>query len=188
MAERAGIRPLANAVPGFFKHQNRSDVEPPPSERSFQKISGRKLPSAYSEGMSSADMSGPAPSVPSTGVPSTGQDRNLSSLSFYRDSQGFYGGEGDAAERAASPDDVPPMQTDNTGVLLSPGPQRKPTVHTGGPWIMTPSSSVPSTPNMQSPNLATIPGSPTEHPRAIQRSSTPSTLPDNRSSRFTEEV
>jgi hypothetical protein len=181
MAERAGIRPLVGAVPGFFRHQNRSDIEPPPSERSFQKVSGRKLPSAFSEGMTSADMSSAGPSVPSSA-----QDRNLSSLSFYRDSQGFYGGEGDAADRAVSPDDVPPLQSDNTGVLLSPGPQRTPTLHTGGPYIMTPSSSVPSTPRMQNPNLATIPGSPTDHPRAINRSSTPSTV--DRSSRFTEEV
>ena len=181
MAERAGIRPLAGAVPGFFRHQNRSDIEPPPSERSFQKVSGRKLPSAFSEGMTSAAMGSAGPSVPSTA-----QDRNLSSLSFYRDSQGFYGGDGDAADRSVSPDDVPPLQSDNTGVLLSPGPQRTPTLHTGGPYIMTPSSSVPSTPHMQSPNLATIPGSPTELPRTINRSSTPSTV--DRSSRFTEEV
>ena len=182
MAERAGLRPLVTAVPGFFKHQNRSDIEPPPSERSFQKVSGRKLPSAFSEGMSRADMIGPAASVPSTG-----HDRNFSSLSFYRDSQGFYGGDGDPGERAVSPDDIPALQSDN-GVMLSPGPQRRATVHTGGPWIMTPSSSVPSTPNMQSPNLATIPGSPPDGHRNMNRSSTPSTVPDNRSSRFTEEV
>lgn len=184
MAERAGLRPLATAVPGFFRHQNRSDIEPPPSERSFQKVSGRKLPSAFSEGMSSADVMGSGASVPSTA-----QDRNFSSLSFYRDSQGFYGGDGDTGERAASPDDVPPLQSDSGGVMLSPGPQRRPTVHTGGPWLMTPSSSVPSTPNMQSPNLATIPGSPPDNHRNINRSSTPtSNMTDNRSSRFTEEV
>lgn len=183
MAERAGIRPLANVVPGFFRHHNRSEIEPPPSERSFQKVSGRKLPSAFSEGMSSSDMSGPGPNVPLNPG-----ERNLSSLSFYRDSQGFYGGEGDGIDRAASPDDVPPLHSAGGGMTLSPGPGRRPTVHTGGPYVMSPSSSVPSTPGIHSPNLATIPGSPPDHPGKFNRSSTPSTVPDNRSSRFTEEV
>ena len=178
MAERAGLTPLVTAVPGFFRHQNRSQDEPLGSERGFTKISGRKLPSAFSEGMSSGGRSGQPPDIPPRSP-----GRNLSSTSFYRDSHGFYGGEGAVTDRSISPEDGPATRDDYEEMTLSPGPQRRPTVHTGGPYVMSPSTSVPDT-----PNRPLVPGSPPETVHTFGRSSTPSTLPDNRSSRFTEEV
>ncbi|KAK3706104.1 hypothetical protein LTR37_012931 [Vermiconidia calcicola] len=178
MAERAGLAPFVSAVPGFFRHSTRSTDEPAPSERGFTRVSGRKLPSQFSEGMSSGDGSRAPPSMPLTGT-----ERNLSSTSFYRDSNGFYGGEGTPAELSGSPigGGSPPGE-----LVLSPGPQRTPTVHAGGPYLISPSSSTPAT-----PRLPMIPGSPpgtavTSPMHA--RSETPSSIPDNRSSRFTEEV
>lgn len=185
MAERAGLMPLVGAVPGFFRHQNRSQEvsEAPSSERGFTKVSGRKLPSAFSEGMSSGGMSSPPPNMPLTGP-----ERNLSSTSFYRDSYGFYGGEGSPAELQASPVGSPergsPDQGDHdVAMTLSPGPQRTPTVHNAGPYVMSPSTSVPNTPRIPQ----TIPASPPRNSTpTFTRSDTPST--DNRSSKFTEEV
>ena len=176
MAERAGLMPLVNAVPGFFRHQNQSQEEPASSERGFTKVSGRKLPSAFSEGMTSGGMSSPPPDMPLTG-----SERNLSSTSFYRDSHGFYGGEGTTPELAASPESGSPDPGDHVEMTLSPGPQRTPTVHSAGPYVMSPSTSVPDTPRIPD----TIPASPPPDTTPT-RSDTPST--DNRSSRFTEEV
>ena len=81
-------------------------------ERGFQRISGRKLPSAFSEGMTSD-------SVPF--------DRaTLSGSSFYRDSQGFYGSPGVAATATAA------GRSHHAGVekeMLMPSPARTPVVH-----------------------------------------------------------
>ena len=169
MAERAGLMPLMGAVPGLFRHQNRSTEAPSePSERGFQRVSGRKLPSAFSEGMSS----------PPPGMPLTGPEHNMSSTSFYRDSQGFYGGEG-----PSSPTDV--RGADGEHMVMSPGPQRRPTVHAGGPYVMSPSNS-----NLTSPVLrGDLSPPPTAGTTAtFGRSDTPASLDGSRNSRFTEEV
>ena len=107
MAERAGLMPFAAAVPALFRHQNRSresdSAEPATGERGFTRVSGRKLPSAWSEGMTSPPQPtmSPPPTMPLVG--GTGDhDRNLSSTSFYRDSTGFYGGHG-GDRRPSSP-------------------------------------------------------------------------------------
>lgn len=164
MAERAGLMPLAGAVPGFFRHINRSSEQPSePSERGFTRVSGRKLPSAFSEGMSNHNPQ----AMP---LNYTDHDRNLSSTSFYRDSAGFYGGDGE--------DDGPntPMRRNAPGgenIMLSPGPRRTPTVKHGGPYTMRPSTVSPSTPP---PGTAATYG----------RSDTPGSA--ERGSRFTEQV
>ncbi|KAF2503175.1 hypothetical protein BU16DRAFT_31952 [Lophium mytilinum] len=76
-------------------------------ERGFQKISGRKLPSAFSEGMTS------------DAVPF---DRStLSGSSFYRDSQGFYGGPGVPVGAAAV--------GGITEEKMMPSPARTPVIH-----------------------------------------------------------
>ena len=185
MAERAGLMPLASAIPGIFRHSNRSQEEPPPiPERGFQKVSGRKLPSAFSEGMSSSGPGGGGMRGPPPNMPLTGQGQNLSDTSFYRDSYGFYGGEGIGSGASSSPNEGTRGGVGgHEEMTLSPGPQRRPTVHTGGPYVMSPSSSVPNT-----PQLPTVPGSPPGTAQGFTRSETPSSLPDNRSSRFTEEV
>jgi hypothetical protein len=196
MAERAGLTPLVNAVPALFRHQNRSREEPPPpisTERGFTRVSGRKLPSAFSEGMSSPGGSGglaspgPPPTMPLTSPEyNISQERNLSSTSFYRDSQGFYGGQGGspavAGAGAAVLHELPDSPSPDRGspspegdIALSPGPQRTPTVHQGGPYIMEPSRSVPSTP-VTGPGY--VPGA-----MGVARSGTPTG-----SSKFAEDV
>lgn len=88
---RGSVLPVAAA--GFMRKI--SGGTPPPSaaapERGFQRISGRKLPSAHSPGMTSADVPAPLRSPAA-----------LSDSSFYRDSQGFYGGPGIAPAAAAA--------------------------------------------------------------------------------------
>lgn len=178
MAERAGMPAFVAAVPALFRHQNRSQEEPAPAERGFTRVAGRKLPSAFSEGMTSGGMSGPPPSMPLRDP-----EGNLSTTSFYRDSDGFHGGEGGANELPASPVEGPvgPMTHGERGeMVLSPGPRRTPTVHRGGPYVMSPSQSTPASPHSPAGTAGTVP--------TFDRSSTPSTVPDNRSSRFTEEV
>ncbi|KAJ9668175.1 hypothetical protein H2201_001604 [Coniosporium apollinis] len=85
MEERHRSNLLPVAAAGFMRKI--SGGTPPPSsaapERGFQRISGRKLPSAHSPGMTSADVPAPLHSPAA-----------LSDSSFYRDSQGFYGGPG----------------------------------------------------------------------------------------------
>ncbi len=195
MAERAGLMPFAAAVPGLFRHQNRSVEEPPSSERGFTRVSGRKLPSQFSEGMSS----------PPANMPLAAQhERDLSNASFYRDSYGFYGGPGGDTGAAAAGTGAAAVDSQETppggpspeaevAIALSPGPRRTPTVHTGGPYVMSPSSSVPTTPTGHSARSLTGPyngpHSPTVPPvPAIVRSETPTSVADTRSSRFTEEV
>ena len=194
MAERAGMMPFVTAVPGFFRHQSRGVQET--GERGFTRVSGRKLPSAFSEGMSSEGVSGSAVRSPPPAMPLRGdsdQSRNLSSQSFYRDSAGYYGGEGASRERPAAPlDDPSPIggsgSSEEAGeMVLSPGPQRRPTIHTGGPYAITPSSTAPNTPGGQVPTSPT--GTAATMPSYYARDESPSLYSaDNRSSRFTEEV
>lgn len=74
-----------NRIPSAFLHRfsgiSRSTVETSTSggERSFQRVSGRKLPSAFSEGMTSEQFS---------------RGGTMSGSSFYQDDQGTYGGAG----------------------------------------------------------------------------------------------
>lgn len=171
MAERAGLMPLVSAVPAFFRHQNRS-AETAPSERGFTRVSGRKLPSAFSEGMSSEglrnqQMGGPSQATPGMPLSSSPPEaeRNLSSTSFYRDSAGFYGGDGERSSGS------PPLRRSPEEMMtMSPGPQRQPEIHAGGPYVMSPTS-------------AQHPGSPSAG--LLGRSDTPSSL---RNSRFTEDM
>lgn len=180
MAERAGLMPIMGAVPALFRHQNRSQdqsSESEPTERGFTRVSGRKLPSSFSPGMSS-----PPPSMPLTGS----AERNLSTSSFYRDSSGFYGGEGGGGGRGAGAASESPPPEEMT---LSPGPQRRPTVHAGGPYVMSPpaTASSPSSPrNPAEQSLRSPPGTGTT--ATFERSDTPSSLDPNRGSRFVEEV
>ncbi|KAI6818978.1 hypothetical protein KC340_g4966 [Hortaea werneckii] len=188
MAERAGLRPIIGAVPAMFRHQSReseSTATTEPTERGFTRVSGRKLPSSFSPGMNS-----PPPTMPLTGP-----ERNLSSTSFYRDSAGFYGGEGipQSPATAAPPTGESPPE----GLTLSPGPQRRPTVHAGGPYKMSSPASAaaaaaasPSSPQTPQHPPAAIARSPplTGSTATFDRSETPTSLDPTRSSRFTEEV
>ncbi|KXT14702.1 hypothetical protein AC579_6379 [Pseudocercospora musae] len=164
MAERAGLMPLAAAVPAKFRHQNRSTEPSESPERGFTRISGRKLPSAWSEGMSSPPLEMPlnAATTSTAGA----------SASYYRDSQGQYGGDGTGFP-PSSPTASPTSPASSHGPLrssthemmtMSPGPQRQPQLHAGGPYGFVGA------------------------PSGVQRSDTPSSLDPSRNSRFTEEM
>nr|OQO22475.1 hypothetical protein B0A51_10107 [Rachicladosporium sp. CCFEE 5018]OQO25467.1 hypothetical protein B0A51_07336 [Rachicladosporium sp. CCFEE 5018] len=207
MAERAGLMPFVAAVPGLFRHQNRSRdsaADVPESERGFTRVSGRKLPSAWSEGMTSAShppmppmSNAPPPMMPIIGAE---HSRDLSDNSFYRDSAGTYAGVGEAnrdsvAGRSTSPSnpfaDLSPIDTnitpegEDTQMVMSPGPRRTPTVHHGGPYVMSPTTASSDPPGMLSPGQ---PPWSAGTQATFARSETPASMDGSRGSRFTEEV
>lgn len=64
-------------------------------------------------------------------------ERNWSSTSFYRDSGGFYGGGGTITPPSPPLEEEEGQWVGSGGggrMTLSPGPQRRPMVHVGGPW------------------------------------------------------
>lgn len=74
----------AGIIPFFGKGRPNSEATTaPPSERGFQKLGGRKLESVLVSGGDGYGNPGPSRSK---------DERNLSNASFYRDSQGTYGG------------------------------------------------------------------------------------------------
>ncbi|KXT07370.1 hypothetical protein AC578_491 [Pseudocercospora eumusae] len=163
MAERAGLMPLAAAVPAMFRHHDRSAEPSESSERGFTRISGRKLPSAWSEGMSS-----PPPEMPLNAATTS---TTGASASHYRDSQGQYGGDGTgfppsptASPTSPASSHGPLRSSTHEMMTMSPGPQRQPQLHAGGPYGFT------------------------GGPSGFQRSDTPSSLDPSRNSRFTEEM
>ncbi|GAB7351252.1 hypothetical protein MBLNU459_g1677t1 [Dothideomycetes sp. NU459] len=189
MAERAGLAPVLTPLLGVvgLGRNNRSRAPSDTGERGFQRVSGRKLPSAFSEGMTSH----PPP------MPAFNSDRNLSNASFYRDSTGFYGGEGESGSGPfADPADHGANET------IMPGPARQATVHRGGPYELSPTSATtalspvtPTFPERQHMLTPTdgrqTPSSPLSPPGTANRSVTPATLSSfegSRGSRFTEEV
>lgn len=195
MAERAGLMPFAAAIPGLFRHQNRSQVSDggaATGERGFQRVSGRKLPSQFSDGMTGPprDITSPPPTMPLVGA----SHRNMSNTSFYRDSQGFYGGEGQPRPGSPNPfSDITPIDTNVSESekaragepIMSPGPQRRPTVHQGGPYVMSPTTASSDTRGQLSPGSPPWTAGTTA---TFGRSETPASLEGSRGSRFMEEV
>ncbi|KAH7136074.1 hypothetical protein B0J11DRAFT_178123 [Dendryphion nanum] len=145
-------------------------------EKSFQRISGRKLPSAFSEGMTSEQFA---------------REGTLSGSSFYRDDQGFYGGPGAAPNKDFGKD------TGGTSAAavaaaaaaaaererIMPSPARTPVIHhpdDAPPWGTSRNGgnstlSPPHTPNAAFPPRSTLGRSHPSHD-------------GSRSSRFTEDV
>jgi len=168
MAQQSSFMPAAAA--SFFSRfsgSSRGTVDPggaPGQERGFQRISGRKLPSAFSEGMTSD-------SVPF--------DRaTLSGSSFYRDSHGFYSGPGVAATATAA------GQSHNVGIekeKLMPSPARTPVVH--HPEEFSPFRD----PIVPGGALQSLSQSPEPDPRGTLGRSRPS-QDGSRGSKFTEDV
>ena len=129
-------------------------------------------------------MTGPSgPSQPPVPMPAAFDDRNGSSshrgrnysnTSFFRDSSGFYAGNGSSGEDASTPD----LTGAAAGETLHPGPARQATVHPGGPYNFSPESG-PTSPsaNLLEGRSAT----------PINGPSTPGYGPPG-GSRFTEEV
>jgi hypothetical protein len=139
-------------------------------ERGFQRISGRKLPSAFSEGMTSEQFA-------------RGQG-TLSGSSFYSDDKGFYGGPapGMSKELGKETGGTSDYGTIGTNERMMPGPARTPVIHhpddappfgtsrNGGSMF-----SPPRTPNAGTPPRGTLGRSHPSHD-------------GSRSSRFTENV
>jgi hypothetical protein len=182
MAERAGLMPFAGVVPALFKHQSRSQNSGSESgERGFQRVAGRKLPSAFSEGMIGPPQppTSPPPTMPLVDTDSS--NRNLSSHSFYRDSAGFYGGDGTSqSPNPFSDSNIPGTAAGNEPeeqLFMSPGPQRRPTIHKAQSNVQNASVATSGTPSWTP-----------SHTAAFARSDTPASLDGSRNSRFTEEV
>jgi len=164
--QRSSNVPIAAA--GFFgrprpsSSQTAATTDTAPSERGFQKISGRKLdPVLQSGGDGYGIASGPS-GGPSTGagrgggpdqaIPAPGlrpsPPQSLSGSSFYRDSRGFYGGvipkdesTSDPIDPSTSPTSSSPPQFPSppiSGVRSSevpnmrPGPARQPVINQPG--------------------------------------------------------
>ncbi|KAG9732049.1 hypothetical protein KCU59_g12069, partial [Aureobasidium melanogenum] len=185
MSERGRTAPvLAPLLGGVFKNR-RSRAAEDTGERDFQRISGRKLPSAFSAGMTS----GPPMLMPSA----FDNDRNMSTTSVYRDST-YYGA-------AGSPFDDPENEI-GTNETINPGPARQARIH--HPYTMSPTSAMsenasPTSPTfpIQGHRLTPEPGqnaplmTPLNPQTRAHRSVTPATLSSfdgSRGSRFTEEV
>jgi hypothetical protein len=182
MAERAGLMPFAGAVPALFRHQSRSQHSGSETgERGFQRVAGRKLPSAFSEGMTGPPLppTSPPPTMPL--VDADSHERNLSAHSFYRDSAGFYGGDGSSTSPDPFSDTNLPAAIAGTGaaeqMIMSPGPQRRPTIHKAQSNVQNASVAASGTPSWTP-----------SHTAAFARSDTPASLDGSRNSRFTEEV
>ncbi|KAF2450044.1 hypothetical protein P171DRAFT_350673 [Karstenula rhodostoma CBS 690.94] len=150
-------------------------------EKSFQRISGRKLPSAFSEGMTSEQFA-------------AGRgEGTLSGSSFYHDDKGWYGGAGVISKDFGDAGFAKEIgETSNSGAMgtaarVRPSPAQTPVIHHAAddvPFWGTPprnggdTLSPPLTPNPDFPPRASLGRS---HP-----SRDGSTF--SRSSRFTENV
>jgi hypothetical protein len=140
-----------NRIPSAFLNRfsgiSRSTVETSTSagEKSFQRVSGRKLPSAFSEGMTSEQFA---------------RGTTLSGSSFYTDDQGTYGGPGLSKEFGKEGGATPIA----AGMMnIRPGPARTPIIRhpsednvnpfddptpfpRGGPHLSPPQSPNPDAP------------------------------------------
>ncbi|KAF2249468.1 hypothetical protein BU26DRAFT_318572 [Trematosphaeria pertusa] len=139
-------------------------------ERGFQRISGRKLPSAFSEGITSEQIAR--------------GEGTMSGSSFYRDDKGLYGGPG-IVPKDFGKETEPPSSSGAVGLkeTLMPSPARTPIIHhpddappfgtsrNGGGSTLSP----PHTPNPDFPPRGTLGRSHPSHD-------------GSRSSRFTENV
>ncbi|KAI4641104.1 hypothetical protein J4E93_007982 [Alternaria ventricosa] len=131
-------------------------------ERSFQRVSGRKLPSAFSEGMTSDQFS---------------RGGTMSGSSFYQDEHGTYGGPGMSKEFGKEIGDSP-TNRESGPMNIRPSPARTPVIRhpdDGNPFADRHYLSPPQSPNPDAP------------PRGTLGRSLPS-ADGSRSSRFTENV
>jgi hypothetical protein len=131
-------------------------------ERSFQRVSGRKLPSAFSEGMTSDQFS---------------RGGTMSGSSFYQDEHGTYGGTGTSKEFGKEIGDSQ-VSRESGPMNIRPGPARTPVIRhpdDGNPFADRNYLSPPQSPNPDVP------------PRGTLGRSLPS-ADGSRSSRFTENV
>ncbi|KAF2686112.1 hypothetical protein K458DRAFT_208595 [Lentithecium fluviatile CBS 122367] len=144
-------------------------------ERSFQRVSGRKLPSAFSEGMTSEQFDRP--------------QGTLSGSSFYQDDKGFYGGAGVMSKDFGKEIG----DTSNTGAVgreerVMPSPARTPVIHhpdDAPPWGTSRNGGGSTLSPPHTPSNPFV--DPIHIPRGTLGRSHPS-HDGSRSSRFTENV
>ncbi|KAL8763612.1 MAG: hypothetical protein Q9184_000612 [Pyrenodesmia sp. 2 TL-2023] len=231
MTERSSAAvPLAGAGAAFFRRlrpgsgATATTTDTTPSERGFQNLGGRRLESVLSSqgdgfgnvpfGAAAAAASAPGPSsgrgqpppaIPivtsAPGAPGHSSPESLDGSSFYRDSQGFYGGPGQPLQSAepasnssptfvapASPPQSPthpPLGTSPEGVaVMRPGPARTPVTTQPG---LSPIRGSPRQQQRGTPPPPHIPDTIQERTRDGLGRSHPS-LDGSRSSRFAENI
>jgi hypothetical protein len=167
--EMAQRRSFPSSAPFFsrFSVTSRSTADTSTTgERGFQRISGRKLPSAFSEGMTSQQFE------PREGT--------LSGSSFYRDDTGFYGGPGFPTSSSSQA----PGSAGAIGAKekFMPSPARTPVIH--HPEDVPPFGGTPKGSNFSRPQSPPL-GTP--RPRGTLGRSHPS-FDGSRGSKFTEDV
>jgi len=151
MVERRSVIPTALAnITGYKRSSQKTISSNAESERGFYRVSGRKLPSVLQSG---GDGYG-------GGIDNRAAN-TMSGTSFYRDSDGFYGGVGSSMP-----------QRDSGVPVIRPSPARTP-VTEQGPFALLPPLPPPLTP-------------PGKRPDGLGRSH-PS-QDGSHTSRFTEEV
>ncbi|KAL2350913.1 hypothetical protein BJ546DRAFT_1067332 [Cryomyces antarcticus] len=156
--ERSTFLPFA--VAGL---SGRRSSPSPTQHRRFEKVSGRKLPSAFSPGLSS-----PGPFA----------DANASNLSFYNDSRDFPGGSGVPTVAAVAGSSSAGAVDKET---MMPGPARTPVLHPGGPYYLAPGSTPPLSPIVPA-------RSPLRPDTADSMGGSHRSYDGSRGSRFTEDV
>ncbi|KAI1675588.1 hypothetical protein L13192_02335 [Pyrenophora tritici-repentis] len=158
----------SSLVPAAFLHRfsamsgKTADTTTSAGERSFQRVSGRKLPSAFSEGMTSDQFAGGS---------------TMSGSSFYQDEHGVYGGPGLSKEFGKEIGDSS-LNRESGPMNIRPGPAKTPVIRhpeDDNPFSDRNYLSPPQSPNTEPP------------PRGTLGRSLPS-ADGSRSSRFTENV
>jgi hypothetical protein len=163
MSERGGMMPLVGALPALFRHPHRSLAStassmgsPANSERGFTRVSGRKLPSQFSPGMSSSEPFPPpqAPPLfldtPSAAAPATvasataplNAHRNgppaRNPFASSRDSTGLLSADGEYEDDPSDAEDPARRRSSlPRDPAILPGPRRQATLHEGSPYILT---------------------------------------------------
>jgi hypothetical protein len=124
--------------------RSKSSPSLPPEDRGFQKLSGRKMPSQFGPEMDQGPMSMDFAAAERGSRPQRDtQDTALSDMSFYSDSQGYYGGLGVTPERPAGPlasrfvGPSSAVQTEPNPETMRPSPARTPIIQSTD-WAVTP--------------------------------------------------
>ena len=143
MSQRSSNVPLAGAAaffsPSRWRHsgQTASTAETASTgERGFQKLGGRKLPSVLTSGGDGyGGPFGTMTTVSAGPQASATREGTLSEQSFYRDSQGFYGGPGSpSGTTPAGPSGYGPDRASAASeiAVIRPSPARTPVTSQGG--------------------------------------------------------
>ncbi|KAF2175674.1 hypothetical protein K469DRAFT_56057 [Zopfia rhizophila CBS 207.26] len=171
MATRSSFVP-AGAATFFsrFSGASRSTADTSTTgEKSFQRISGRKLPSAFSDGITSEQVA---------------RGETLSEASFYRDAHGIYGSPAAQKEFGKEIGESSRSGAMGTKERIMPSPARTPVIHhpddappfgTSRDGGQSPFMSPPHSPNPEAPQRGTLGRSHPSHD-------------GSRGSRFTEDV